>query len=222
MRCAAAVVGVLWLVLVPAVAAGEGAAVDTAEAKKHYALGVRHYDLAEYDKALVEFREAYRAADDPAFLFNIAQCYRKLGDRQEAATFYRTYLRRAPNAANRGEIQKRIAELEREIAAAARQQPPPPATATAAPPSGGEPSRDQASLLAAPPPPSAPAAVITAPADEPAAPPSTSVYHKAWFWVAVAAVAGGAATAVILSRSHHDTQQPFCPDCQATAGVKVP
>ena len=88
-----------------------------AVAKQHYAAATKFYDLAEYEGALREFKEAYRAVEDPAFLFNIAQCHRKLGHAPDAITFYRNYLRRAPQAANRAEVERRIAELERAPAA---------------------------------------------------------------------------------------------------------
>src|SRR5262249_61593444 len=102
-----------------------------AEARQHQAAGSKLYDLAEYEAALHEFKEAYRAVEDPAFLFNIAQCHRKLGHAQDAITFDRNYLRRAPRAANRAEVERRIAELERAPAPA----PAPPAeTPPAAPP----------------------------------------------------------------------------------------
>jgi tetratricopeptide (TPR) repeat protein len=70
--------------------------------------------LTEYDQALAEFKEAYRVKPDATFLYNIAQCHRKLGQVDEALTFYRTYLRRAPDAPNRGEVERRIQELEAE------------------------------------------------------------------------------------------------------------
>src|SRR4030095_7304029 len=109
-----------------------------ADAKQRYAAASRLYDLAEYEGALAEFKEAYRAVGDPACLFNIAQCHRKLGHTQDAITFYKTYLRRAPNAANRAEVEHRITELERAPAAPPPSQPPagqppPPETAGATP-----------------------------------------------------------------------------------------
>src|SRR5262245_2268164 len=100
-----------------------------AEAKQHYAAATKSYDLAEYESALREFKEAYRAVEDPAFLFNIAQCHRKLGHTQDAITFYKNYVRRAPHAANRAEVERRIAELERTPS----QPAPPPADDDTAP-----------------------------------------------------------------------------------------
>jgi len=52
------------------------------------------------------------AVPDPAYLFNIAQCHRKMGHDKEAADFYKSYLRAAPNAPNRPDVEKRIEEME--------------------------------------------------------------------------------------------------------------
>ena len=90
-----------------------------AEAKAHYARGTSYYNLGRYREALAEYEAAYLAVQDPPFLFNIAQCHRKMGRDQEALGAYRSYLRVAPNAPNRSEVQKRIAELDRETRAAA-------------------------------------------------------------------------------------------------------
>jgi hypothetical protein len=87
---------------------------DKVLAKQHYESGARHFDLSEWDQALVEFKEAYRLKPDPTFLYNIAQCHRRLGHVGEALTFYKTYLRRAPDAPNREEVERRIQELESE------------------------------------------------------------------------------------------------------------
>ena len=83
-----------------------------ATAKEHFNQGNRHYELGHYQEALNEFEVAYMAVPDPAFLFNIAQCHRKMGHDKEAVGFYKSYLRAAPNAPNRADVQKRIRELE--------------------------------------------------------------------------------------------------------------
>ena len=87
---------------------------NKALAKQHFEAGVSHFDLAEWEQALVEFKEAYRLKSDATFLYNIAQCHRKLGHVDDALTFYKTYLRRAPDAPNREEVERRILELEAE------------------------------------------------------------------------------------------------------------
>ena len=101
---------------------------DKVLAKQHFEAGARHFDLAEYEKALEDFKEAYRLRPDATFLYNIAQCHRKLGHVDEALTFYRNYLRRAPEAPNRGEVERRLQELEAEqqaTQAPARSKRPP-------------------------------------------------------------------------------------------------
>jgi tetratricopeptide (TPR) repeat protein len=94
-----------------------------AAAKAHYGRGTSYYNLGRYSEALAEYEAAYLAVQDPPFLFNIAQCQRKMGKDEEALAAYRSYLRVAPNASNRTEVQKRIAELERETRAAALTSP---------------------------------------------------------------------------------------------------
>jgi hypothetical protein len=84
----------------------------TASAKANFKQGTVYYNLNRYKEALVEFEAAYLAQPDPAFLFNIAQCHRKMGNTADAVRFYRTYLREDPKAANRVEVEKRIGELE--------------------------------------------------------------------------------------------------------------
>jgi len=101
-------------------------AEDKAKAREHYQKGLTHYDIKEFSEALTEFKNAYRIVQDPAFLFNIAQCYRKLGQDVEALDYYRNYMRRFPNAPNRGEVDRRIQEIEREQEAKSLIGVPPP------------------------------------------------------------------------------------------------
>lgn len=83
-----------------------------AKSKEHFDQGTRRYELGHYQEALTEYEAAYMEVPDPAFLFNIGQCHRKMGHDKEAARFYKSYLRNAPNAPNRADVQKRINELE--------------------------------------------------------------------------------------------------------------
>jgi tetratricopeptide (TPR) repeat protein len=102
----------------PQVLVAQTIPLETA-AKAHYTRGTSYYNLGRFREALAEYEAAYLAVQDPPFLFNIAQCNRKMGRDQEALGAYRSYLRVAPAASNRLEVQKRIAELERETRAAA-------------------------------------------------------------------------------------------------------
>ncbi|HET9626104.1 MAG TPA: tetratricopeptide repeat protein, partial [Kofleriaceae bacterium] len=62
--------------------------------------------------ALDEYQKAFDAKPIPAFLFNIGQCYRNLGDYDAAIFSYRKYLKLAPDAANRDQVEQLITDLE--------------------------------------------------------------------------------------------------------------
>ena len=96
----------------PAAADGKPSPKALATSKDHFNQGTRHYELAHFKEALAEYDAAYMAVPDPAYLFNIAQCHRKMGHDKEAVDFYKSYLRAAPNAPNRADVEKRIQELE--------------------------------------------------------------------------------------------------------------
>ena len=96
---------VLAVLAVPAL----GAESDKAMAKAHFEAATRLYDIHEYAKALEEYKAAYLAKPDPAFLFNVGQCYRRLGKFDQALEFYREYLKKAPpDDPNRPNVEARI------------------------------------------------------------------------------------------------------------------
>jgi tetratricopeptide (TPR) repeat protein len=172
-------IGTLLLALLLALG-GVAHADDTAEAKRLYLSGTKHFNLAEYDAALNDFKDGYRHKDDPVFLYNIAQCYRLLNKNQEAITFYKSYLNNAPDAPNRSEVLNKISELEQAIAAQEKARTIPPQETIGpgeAPPAS---------------PPSASPVATTTPADaalsRQPAPAKTPVYKKWWLWTAVGAV----------------------------------
>src|SRR5215467_11524966 len=101
------------LVAVTVVAcAATAVAKDKNKAREAYRTGTQHYNLGEFQPALDAFKEAYRNYEDATFLFNIAQCQRQLGLKQEAVYSYKTYLREAASAPNREEVMQLIASLE--------------------------------------------------------------------------------------------------------------
>jgi tetratricopeptide (TPR) repeat protein len=123
------------LVLASLAAAAPAAAQDAAAAREHYQKGTTFYDLGRYDDAIKEFEAAYQIKNDPALLYNLAQSHRLAGHDEQALHFYRTYLRRVPNAKNRTEIEGRIAALEQLVAQKAATQTAPPNQTL--PPGGG-------------------------------------------------------------------------------------
>ena len=82
------------------------------EAKDHYDRGMAHYELGEFAAATDEFKLAYARSQAPGLLFNLGQACRLNKDYEQALHFYRAYLRVRPDAANREDVERRIAELE--------------------------------------------------------------------------------------------------------------
>jgi tetratricopeptide (TPR) repeat protein len=105
----------LCLVVLPAQAAAES---DKAVARAHYETATRLYDVREYADALKEYKAAYIAKPDPAFLFNIGQCYRKMGKNPEAIDFFQQFLKKAPpDDPNRALVEARIRNIEAGLSA---------------------------------------------------------------------------------------------------------
>lgn len=96
-----------WLIIVVGMAAVMAAVIVTADssvahadpaanARQHFQAGEAHYRAERYAQAIDEYRAAYAALPEPAFLFNIAQAYRLGGDTTQAIEHYRRYLRLVP------------------------------------------------------------------------------------------------------------------------------
>jgi tetratricopeptide (TPR) repeat protein len=99
---------------------------DADVAREHYRQGTKLYDLRRYREAAHEYELAYENKEDPALLFNIAQAYRFAGDYEAAIASYRSFLRHVPHLTNRGEVEKRIAEMQELLNAQRKQQNAPP------------------------------------------------------------------------------------------------
>jgi hypothetical protein len=99
----------------PALAAGDK---DKAAARAHYATATRLFEVREWEEALKEYKAAYVAWPDPAFLFNIGQCLRKLDRNAEALDFFQQYLKKAPaDDPNRAQVEARIRNIEAGLSA---------------------------------------------------------------------------------------------------------
>jgi tetratricopeptide (TPR) repeat protein len=194
--------------LVAALAGGQARAEDSdvARAKKTYTRGMAHYHLREYVQAISAFEEAYRIHPDPVFLYNIAQAHRLSDKPEEALHFYRTYLRAAPKAANKREVDGRIEELQAVVnakrnAATAPPQGPltPSGTVTKTIVEPTPPSTPPTPPPALPPPSPSPEPIVKSPYPSP--PPVAPVAPerrrtKPWVW---GVVAGGVIVAAGLA-----------------------
>ena len=175
------------------------------KARAHFEHGERLYKVSRYREALEEFKEGFVSKADPVFLFNIAQCHRLLGEREEALTFYRRYLQADPRSFRRAEIEKRMNDLEAQIAADPTPRTVPPPVAAAAPPPLPPPPSPSAPAVSsfAPVNPTSPAAtpmVLTTRPDEPA-PTERPIYRRWWVWTGIGVVAAVVTTTLILRGS---------------------
>jgi len=142
----------------------------TRAARKHYDKGQKLFALRRFDEALVSYEAAFEAKPLPAFLFNIGQCHRNLGDYEAAIFTFRKYLKLAPDAENREAVLELLDDLEakQEAAEAARTD------RIVAGPDTGPDRRDDGG--------------------------GRPIFKKWWFWGGVAAVAGAGVGTYLLVR----------------------
>jgi hypothetical protein len=128
----------------PAAAQTDSAA---AEARRHFEEGSKAFSLGEFQRAVTEYKAGFNLKPDPVFLYNIAQAYRLAGDLANSLFFYRSYLRNDPTASNRKEVERRIHELDQQLAQQRALSTAPPTSPVAPGGARGEPA------ATAPPPP---------------------------------------------------------------------
>jgi tetratricopeptide (TPR) repeat protein len=81
-------------------------------AKRHFDRGEKLFALGRFDDALDEYQKAFDAKPIPDFLFNIGQCYRNLGDYDQAIFSFKKYLKLEPDAPDKEKVDKLISDLE--------------------------------------------------------------------------------------------------------------
>lgn len=84
----------------------------TKAAKRHFDRGEKLFALGRFDDALDEYQKAFDAKPIPDFLFNIGQCYRNLGDYDQAIFSFKKYLKLEPDAPDKDKVEKLIDDLE--------------------------------------------------------------------------------------------------------------
>jgi hypothetical protein len=82
-----------------------------AQAKAHFAAGRAAYEAGDYKGAIKEFEEAETLRSSPMLAYNMGLAWEQLGEAGRALAQYRRYLEEKPDAANREEVEKRIATL---------------------------------------------------------------------------------------------------------------
>jgi tetratricopeptide (TPR) repeat protein len=99
--------------LAPAFARAASDVENKAQAKELYERATRFYDVGKYAEAIHEYEQAYLLVEDPALLFNIGQAYRLWDRPEEAIRSYKNYLRKRPEASNRADVERKIADLDK-------------------------------------------------------------------------------------------------------------
>jgi len=82
------------------------------QAAKLFEKATANYRQGKFRDAVSEFLEADKLRPSPVLAYDVAQTYEKLGDPDHAATYYREYLRRAPNAPDRPVVEASLRNME--------------------------------------------------------------------------------------------------------------
>jgi len=93
-----------------------------AEAKAHVEAARKAFGARKFNVALQEFQAAQRLKPAPVLWYNIGKCYEKLNEAPSALRAFRSYLNEAPNASDRGEVEKAIGRMEDKLRAKGVQQ----------------------------------------------------------------------------------------------------
>jgi tetratricopeptide (TPR) repeat protein len=84
-----------------------------ADAQKAFEDGKKAYNLGQFDKAIELWTRAYEIKPNAVFLYNIAQAHRQQRDFVKAILLYKSYLREAPDAPNRADVETKIADMQK-------------------------------------------------------------------------------------------------------------
>jgi tetratricopeptide (TPR) repeat protein len=165
--------------------------VDDREARAHFHRAERAYGLGRIEEALEGYQAAYDARHLPGFLFNIAQCHRRLQQPDRAVHYYERYLEVAATDSPNRALARRLLDEQRALVR--------PRSVPGSPPSEVEPPPL--------PPQRQPAFELEQPSNTllsgpPAAPRPAPARRRWWIWAgsAVLLVAAGTTAALLLTK----------------------
>lgn len=98
----------------PAAAPAQEADPKLERAKELYENGTRLYNEGSYEAAILAFKEAYDLTKAPDFLYNMGNCYERLGNFTEARSLLDQYRAFAPER-EREVLSRRISALDERI-----------------------------------------------------------------------------------------------------------
>jgi hypothetical protein len=147
----------------------------------HFDAGTRFYKDKRYPQALAEFTAGYELSKLPAFLFNIAQTYRQLGNLARAQEHYRTFIFLDPKSPFVAEAKRRLAEIDAQLPPSPSAPEPSPSPPVSSPP--------QPPVTPPSPPVTPPSPQLTAPSPPQLTPPPER-RRRVFTWVGVGLTAG--------------------------------
>lgn len=154
------------------------------QAKKHFRQGQRMFAMGRFREALASYEKAHSLSQYPDILFNMAQCYRNLGDFESAIFHFRLYLKQKPDAENRDAVLELMEKLEEEMEMADRER--------------DKEKREKPRRKTRKP-------VKNTPERPPEQDRGSPFYGKWWFWFGVAAVAGGTGVFFVFNNRESGT-----------------
>ena len=93
---------------------------DQEAAEGAFKAGFGSYQEGDYSKAIMYWTDAYqRDCTAHALLLNLANAHERMGNKKEAVRALKTYLERAEEVPNRTQLERRVENLEAQIAAEA-------------------------------------------------------------------------------------------------------
>jgi len=98
------------------------ASADVVRAREHNQTAKRLFSLGLFEQAATEYTRAFQEDPRPAFLFNLAQCHKRLPGREHlerAIFYYKSFLQNDPTSKLREHVEGELARLERQLRALA-------------------------------------------------------------------------------------------------------
>lgn len=174
-------------------------------ARQLFQNGAELYEEGWYEEAVLAFQEGYELSGAAPFLYNIANCYERLGNFDETLAYLLRY-RAFVSGDEREVLNRRIRNIERRIEErgdAAPEQPAPVA----------QPAEPVIAPTFEPTPPPEPASAA------PAAPPEEPSALGALHWTLIGVTAAGLATGTVFSILASQNRSDIEAGCQPEGGL---
>jgi tetratricopeptide (TPR) repeat protein len=87
-------------------------AIDEVAARKAFERATAAFEHKAWDEAIKQYMMCYKLTSDPTLLYNIAQSHKMAGHASQALQYFKMYLVNVPDASDKKEVEKTIAELQ--------------------------------------------------------------------------------------------------------------